>query len=333
MLRQIVFDLEWNYGFSKNMVDYYGQPQNFFGELLQIGAVDPLSGEQFLCTLRLEQYPELHPRVRWLTGLKGDSQSTLSIKEGLEQFRDWCGEDCLLLSWSQNDGPVLKQNLLAQGLGEEWPLRFGDLQELYRLHYGSEKSEPPLEEALERLEISMDYAKHDALSDAQAAAAVWKQLGAERCQAAWDEVVGEMEQISADWENVLEKRWYLSRLSRDSQWLDPSLAQHYCPNCGALMEPQGRWLHGRDNQFRYALHHCNVCGEESLIYWLTRRCCGLFHHLCGVIRPDEAQYQQYQRSYARSQRRHAKAVAKAKAKAAAAAQEAENSLTEKECLQ
>ena len=52
MQRRVIFDLEWNYSRQRPSFDYHGQPLSLHGEIIQIGAVDADSDEEFACLVR-----------------------------------------------------------------------------------------------------------------------------------------------------------------------------------------------------------------------------------------------------------------------------------------
>ena len=300
-MRTILFDLEWNYGEERAVFDYHGLEMTFFGEIIQIGAVDADSGETFKVTLRPERFPTLHPVVRELTHLSDERAEGLSIREGLERFRSWCGEDCVLLSWNQKDAPVLKQNRFVQGLREHWPCRFGDVQRLYKLDIGSDKSEPPLNEAVERLGISREIPYHDALADALYAKQVFHCLRAEIWLAEWDRPLMTLGERSRKWRNLREQTLFAFRLSRDSWRCDRELSELRCPHCGGALVPADHWQNGPGNAYVYSMCACPSCGdgEAALVYWAAERDNGLYHFLRGIAVPDKAQKKQWRWKYKR----------------------------------
>ena len=133
MQRRVIFDLEWNYSRQRPAFDYHGQPLFLHGEIVQIGAVDADSGEEFSCLVRPRLLPTLNPLVAELTGLSDEVlESGLEAAAALRAFADWCGQEAVLLSWSGQDWQLLKENLFLHGFGEAWPVKFVDLQRLFR---------------------------------------------------------------------------------------------------------------------------------------------------------------------------------------------------------
>ena len=63
------------------------------------------------------------------------------MKEGLQKFLDWAGDDAELAEWGLDDVPVLKQNLFLVGLDENWPNRWYDLQRIFLQAYPRKEGE------------------------------------------------------------------------------------------------------------------------------------------------------------------------------------------------
>ena len=295
MRKRIIFDLEWNYSRQRPTFDYHGQALFLHGELIQIGAVDADSGEEFSCLVRPRLLPKLNPFVAQLTGLSQEKlESGMEAGAALRAFRDWCGEDALLLSWSGQDPQILKENLFLNGFGEEWPRQFGDVQRIFRDYSGSEKWEPPLMEAAEHFGIEGDFRWHDALSDARCAAVIYSRMDKPAVPAA------EMEDFR--WRNCEEVREFRFRLSQDSWKLDPELCEISCPVCGAPMTPADHWQNSPENRYWYSLLTC-PCGEQRLIYWAGRREYGLRHFLRGIAQPDRRQLRDWAWRYRKARRK------------------------------
>ena len=96
MAELIVFDMEWNMGYQPKHFDYKGTQQLLRGEIIQIGAVRMVDGqlkERFSINLKPRIFPKLHHHVAKVTGLtQADLENGVPIREGLQQFMDWCVE-------------------------------------------------------------------------------------------------------------------------------------------------------------------------------------------------------------------------------------------------
>ena len=142
----IVFDLEWNIGYQPKTFLYHGTELTLRGEIIQIGAArinergDVL--DTFEATLKPHIFRKLQHHIAKVTGLsQGDLDAGLPIREGLQRFMDWAGEDAELIEWGLDDVPVLKQNLFLCGLDENWPHGWYDLQRLFLQSYPRREGE------------------------------------------------------------------------------------------------------------------------------------------------------------------------------------------------
>ena len=300
MPRAIVFDLEWNFAQKKQSFSYHGQAMVLHGEIIQIGAVDMDSGREFSVVVKPQRYPKVHSHVMELTGFCDATLAEgLSQKEALSRFRQWCGEDCILLSWSSLDALILRQNLFLQDMGESWPPNFGDIQRAFGAYSGG-KAEPSLREAAEYFGLE-NQLWHDALSDARCTAEVFRRMREQLLPSNAEE---ELRARSADWKNVRERKFFQNRLSLDSCFLDPELSHITCPHCGALMAAADHWQNGRENRYCYSLLRCPSCqGSKYLLYWTRCKENGLHSFLRGLAEPDQRQLRDWRWRYKKAKLR------------------------------
>ena len=103
-MNYIIFDLEWNQG---------PEEEQSVGEIVEIGAVKLDDRFETVDELRLYVkpflYPKLHNRIAALTGIRQQDLQTqgLPFPEAYARFADWCGEECVWMTWSTSDLPVL----------------------------------------------------------------------------------------------------------------------------------------------------------------------------------------------------------------------------------
>ena len=142
----IVFDLEWNIGYQPKTFLYHGTELTLRGEIIQIGAARINDRGDVLDTFEVNLKPhifrKLQHHIAKVTGLsQGDLDAGLPMKEGLQKFLDWAGDDAELAEWGLDDVPVLKQNLFLVGLDENWPNRWYDLQRIFLQAYPRKEGE------------------------------------------------------------------------------------------------------------------------------------------------------------------------------------------------
>ena len=156
-MKYIVLDLEWNSPEHRNRL--VKEQIVLHGEIIQIGAV--MLNEQmeeigsFEAKIRPEFYKRINRKIEELTGITDkDLENALLFTDAINNFKNWCGEDSILLTW----------------IPEEF-----DAQLMF-----------DLQETMEDRNYSLDYAvyyfgirgikAHDALNDARDTAAVIRRL-------------------------------------------------------------------------------------------------------------------------------------------------------------
>ena len=97
----IVFDLEWNIGYQPKTFLYHGTELTLRGEIIQIGAARINDRGDVLDTFEVNLKPhifrKLQHHIAKVTGLsQGDLDAGLPMKEGLQKFLDWAGDDAEL---------------------------------------------------------------------------------------------------------------------------------------------------------------------------------------------------------------------------------------------
>ena len=88
--------------------------ENFISEIIEIGAVKVNSSgetlEEFNCFVKPTINPILSDFCKELTSItQEDVDNGLSRKEALLKFQEFCGKDCMLLSWGAYDRNQLRK--------------------------------------------------------------------------------------------------------------------------------------------------------------------------------------------------------------------------------
>ena len=108
-MQYIVLDMEWNQPWPGTYAAKRVLPVRIRGEIIQIGAVRvtdrQIVGDEFQALIKPKYYRKLNKKVVSLTGIKDAmlSEHGIPFPEAVEQFRDWCGEDCVFLTWGFDD--------------------------------------------------------------------------------------------------------------------------------------------------------------------------------------------------------------------------------------
>ncbi|MEG1775313.1 MAG: 3'-5' exonuclease [Clostridia bacterium] len=180
-MQYIVLDLEWNQPTSYQSAAYRRVGDSLLFEVIQIGAAKLDEQLQIVdCVsipIRPTQYVAIHPRVRRMTGLNNDVLCDAPVfLEGMEEFAQWCGEDCVFLTWGCDDVSVLQQNVDFFRFEKPLPKMY-DLQRLYAAVM-KQSGQAALKTAMETLQIEEeeDRSFHNAMHDAYYTAQVFRAL-------------------------------------------------------------------------------------------------------------------------------------------------------------
>lgn len=177
-MKYIVLDLEWNIPEHRNRL--VKEPIVLHGEIIQIGAV--MLNEQmeeigsFEAKIRPEFYKKVNRKIEELTGIiDKDLENALLFTDAINNFKNWCGDDSILLTWGPCDVQMLEDNLIMYDMDYRWIPEEFDAQLMF-----------DFQETMEDRNYSLDYAvyyfgirgikAHDALNDARDTAAVIRRL-------------------------------------------------------------------------------------------------------------------------------------------------------------
>ena len=130
----------------------------------------------FEAKIRPEFYKKVNRKIEELTGIiDKDLENALLFTEAINNFRNWCGDDSILLTWGPCDVQMLEDNLIMYDMDYRWIPEEFDAQLMF-----------DFQETMEDRNYSLDYAvyyfgirgikAHDALNDARDTAAVIRRL-------------------------------------------------------------------------------------------------------------------------------------------------------------
>ena len=182
----IVLDMEWNQPWPGSPSAKKVLPVQIRGEIIQIGAVriteDQQVADEFQVLIKPKVYRHLNRRVSKLTGIKEAQlkEQGVPYSEAMEQFRTWCGEDIIFLTWGFDDITILRENLRLYGLDESWTERWYNAQMIFNAQTDGSNAQKALKTALEIFEITPSRPAHDALGDAYHTALICARLDLKR---------------------------------------------------------------------------------------------------------------------------------------------------------
>ncbi len=178
----IVLDMEWNQPWPGSPSAKKVLPVAIRGEIIQIGAVRLTEAgevaDEFQVMIRPKYYRRLNRRVSKLTGIKEArlKDEGIAFVDAMEQFRTWCGENVIFLTWGFDDIGILRENLRLFGLAEDWTERWYNAQMIFNAQTDGSSSQKALKTAMEIFGIEATRPAHDALGDAYHTALICARL-------------------------------------------------------------------------------------------------------------------------------------------------------------
>ncbi len=181
-MNYIVLDMEWNQPWPGSPSARKVLPVQIRGEIIQIGAVrvteDQQVADEFQVMIRPKYYRTLNRRVSKLTGIKESRLKAegISFPEAMEQFRQWCGEDVVFLTWGFDDISILRENLQLFELSTDWINCWYNAQMIFNAQTDGSTAQKALKTAMEIFGIEASRPAHDALGDAYHTALICARL-------------------------------------------------------------------------------------------------------------------------------------------------------------
>ena len=194
-MNYIVLDMEWNQPWPGSPSSKKVLPVAIRGEIIQIGAVRLSETQEvqdeFQVLIRPKYYRRLNRRVSKLTGIKESrlKEEGVPFAYAMEQFRDWCGEDIVFLTWGFDDIGILRENLQLFNLDDRWTDRWYNAQMIFNAQTDGSNSQKALKTAMEIFGIEATRPAHDALGDAYHTALICAMLDLKRGAEEYDQAL------------------------------------------------------------------------------------------------------------------------------------------------
>ncbi len=232
----IIFDLEWNqpYGNDIGFMKRTGILLN--GEIIQIGAVKLNSELEIVDTFKIIVKPQflctMHKHVQKLTGITEEELALgAPFKNACKLFRDWCGEDSVLLSWGNDDILMWRENLALHGMLKEIKHDWCDAQLIYAYETYGEVKQYSLQHAMEEKGVTADGLEaHDALHDAIFTANVCRKLPLQKWVAEYDKIA-ELVKGPIFFPDTLAFFIYEDFIEKKTILSIPKIKRVHCPHC------------------------------------------------------------------------------------------------------
>ena len=239
----IVLDMEWNQPWPGSPSARKVLPVTIRGEIIQIGAVrlteDGQVADEFQVMIRPKYYRRLNRRVSKLTGIKESQlrEEGISFPEAMEQFRGWCGEDVVFLTWGFDDIGILRENLQLFGLEEGWTETWYNAQMIFNAQTDGSTSQKALKTALEIFGIEPSRPAHDALGDAYHTALICSRLDLNRGAEEYQEALKNHDNgfHGAQLPGCICRKVFYDYPDKSAALAAMTGAENQCPTCGRQM--------------------------------------------------------------------------------------------------
>ncbi len=239
----IVLDMEWNQPWPGSPSANKVLPVQIRGEIIQIGAVR-LTGagqvaDEFQVMIRPKFYRRLNRRVSKLTGIKEArlKEEGIPFPTAMEQFRAWCGEDIVFLTWGFDDIGILRENLRLFGLDESWTEKWYNAQIIFNAQTDGSNAQKALKTAMEIFGIEASRPAHDALGDAYHTALICARLDLARGAVEYGQALKNHENgfHGADLPGCISRKVFHGYADKHAALAAQTGPENLCPTCGAQM--------------------------------------------------------------------------------------------------
>ena len=242
-MNYIVLDMEWNQPWPGSPSAKKVLPVHIRGEIIQIGAVrvteDQEVTDEFQILIKPKYYRHLNRRVSKLTGIKETrlKEEGVPFAYAMEQFRAWCGEDIVFLTWGFDDIGILRENLQLHGLETDWTEKWYNAQMMFNAQTDGSTAQKALKTAMEIFGIEATRPAHDALGDAYHTALICARLDLKRGAQEYDQALKSHENgfHGAELPGCICREVFYDFTDRRSALAAMAGEQNKCPECGSRM--------------------------------------------------------------------------------------------------
>ena len=239
----IVLDMEWNQPWPGSPSSKKVLPVAIRGEIIQIGAVrvteDQVVADEFQVMVRPKYYRRLNRRVSKLTGIKDSRlrEEGVPFPQAMEQFRSWCGEGIVFLTWGFDDIVILRENLRLFGLEESWTEKWFNAQMMFNAQTDGSTAQKSLKSAMEIFGIEATRPAHDALGDAYHTALICALLDLKRGEEEYGQALKSHENgfHGAEIPGCIDRKVFHDYTDKRAALGAMAGAENKCPLCGHQM--------------------------------------------------------------------------------------------------
>ena len=242
-MNYIVLDMEWNQPWPGSPSAKKVLPVQIRGEIIQLGAVRVTEAQEvadeFQIMVKPKFYRHLNRRVSKLTGIKETQlrEEGVPFPEAMEQFKDWCGEDIIFLTWGFDDIGILRENLKLYELDESFTEKWYNAQMIFNAQTDGSTSQKALKTAMEIFGIEATRPAHDALGDAYHTALICARLDLKRGAQEYDAALKSHENgfHGAELPGCIARKVFHDYGDKRTALNAMSGEENMCPICGTRM--------------------------------------------------------------------------------------------------
>ncbi|MGN0203221.1 MAG: exonuclease domain-containing protein [Coprococcus sp.] len=261
-MNYVVVDFEWN----QSAYGKGSENRKMPFEIIEIGAV--MLNEQlqeidrFSETIRPKVYKKLHYVTKDLTGI---TQEELNASDPfpyvLVDFMLWCGDDFSFCTWGNMDLVELQRNMKYYGLEDllEGPVRYYNVQKLFRLLYAHDEAAASLEAAVDYFRLPKDDHFHRAVNDAAYTAEIFRKMDMAEADKLYSvdyyqNPKEKKDEIHLTYESYYK---YISRefRTKEEAMSDREVRSTRCYKCGRAARKKMHWFSARTKAY-YCLASC-----------------------------------------------------------------------------
>ena len=161
----------------------------------------------------------------------------MPFPEAMEQFKTWCGEDIVFLTWGFDDIGILRENLRLFGLNEDFTEKWYNAQMIFNAQTDGSTAQKALKTAMEMFGIEASRPAHDALGDAYHTALICARLDLKRGQQEYDQALKSHENgfHGAELPGCIARQVYYDYADKRAALSAMAGEENLCPVCGGRM--------------------------------------------------------------------------------------------------
>ncbi len=312
-MQYIVLDMEWNQAWPGSSAARQPLPSPMRGEIVQIGAVrmteDQTVGDEFQVLIRPKYFKKMNSKVAKLTGIRDSvlREHGIPFADAIAQFRAWCGEDLVILTWGFDDISVLRENLAVHGMDAAWTSRWYNAQLIFNAQTDGSSNQKSLKTALELMQIEPSRPAHDALGDAYHTALICARLRLTEGIATYEQSLHDHENgfHGAELPGCISRSVHHGYADKTQLLAAMSGRENRCPVCGCPMRA-GKWYPQPGRRY-FAMASCPEDGEFYLRVRIVPADDGTLKANRLVYEPSDALNETYQKLAAAPKRRRPRA--------------------------